>query len=76
MADILLNSKEKSRSIAKRGSKCENNSSMPIGGDVRRETFELGAFYQYLQKTEDPSQLPDNLVTANIYKEESECKCC
>lgn len=70
---ILTDHRKGSKTLATRGSKMSNDR-LPISGDLQRETFELGALFKYLEISDDPDSLPENIVTANVYKRLEICK--
>jgi len=70
-----VNRKEKkSKSVEERGLK-RQNSTVPTYSDVQKESFQLASFLKYLEKADDSSNLPSNMVTTNPYKCIEECKC-
>ncbi|KAF6020041.1 EXD1 [Bugula neritina] len=58
---------KKSKSVEERGLK-RQNSTVPTYSDVQKESFQLASFLKYLEKADDSSNLPSNMVTTNPYK--------
>lgn len=63
---------KKSKQLKQRGSKSSAGGHLNKLKGVRNETFQLSSFLKYMETSN--GQVPENLVTANMYSQVTGCK--